>query len=102
MIGTNPFAAAGTSDVKSLLCSSKPLTAAEERLVLDRLHQLERDIATIQHEARVAARDRSVLLSLIADDANAMTFQSLGQYRAALLSFAAGPVLAIPKGQAHG
>lgn len=75
-----------TSDAKALLCSGPPLTAAHERFVLDRIYQLERDIATIQHEACIAARDRDALLALITNDGHAMTFQTLGQYRSSLVA----------------
>lgn len=75
-----------TSDAKTLLCSGTPLTAAGERLVLDRIHQLERDIAIIQRAACVAARDRDALLALIANDGHAMSFQTLGQYRSSLFA----------------
>lgn len=71
-------------DVKIMLSRDEQLTPAERSILLDRLHQLERDIATIQHEVCVARRDRDALLTLIANDGHAMSFQSLGQYRAAL------------------
>lgn len=74
----------GPADAKAILSCGEPLTGNQRNLVLDRIHQLERDIASIQHAACVAARDRDALRALIANDGHAMTFQTLGQYRASL------------------
>ncbi len=75
------------ADAKAILSGSAPLTPAARRLVLDRIHQLERDVAAIQHQACAAARDRDALQALIGNDSHAFTFQSLGQYRANLSQF---------------
>lgn len=75
------------ADAKAILSGGAPLTPASRRLVLDRIHQLERDIAAIQHQACTAARDRDALQALISNDSHAFTFQSLGQYRANISQF---------------
>jgi hypothetical protein len=74
-------------DIKAILISSEAIGKKERTLILDRLHQLERDIASLQHQACVATRDRDTLQALIANDLHAMTFQSLGQYRENLRKF---------------
>lgn len=76
------------TDIKELLAGAHPIGRPERHLISDRIHQLERDIAAIQHEACVAARDRDALRALIANDLHALTFQSLAQYRASLSKFA--------------
>lgn len=78
----------GPADAKAILSSREPLTNTQRNLVLDRIHQLERDIASIQHAACVAARDRDALHALIVNDGHAMTFQTLGQFRASLMKVA--------------
>ena len=52
--------------------------------------RLAREAHTWSKAAETYAADAERLRSLIADDASAMTYQTLGQYRTALLRFLRG------------
>ncbi|WP_317205465.1 hypothetical protein [Janthinobacterium sp.] len=76
-------------DIKAVLQGDVPLSKTDQRLVLDRVFQLERDIASTQRAALAAERLLDDLRTLIGDDRHAFTFQSLGQYRGAIKQFIA-------------